>query len=269
MRPLAFIKAHLPWPIRRAIRRARHALAYRMRAPASAREVFTGIYAGNAWGGGRPVADASFPFYSGPGSEATLAEPYAGFINRFVGDHGIRSIVDLGCGDFQVGARIARDGLTYTGIDVVEPLIAANRDRFANARVAFQCLDIIADDLPPADLCLVREVLQHLSNADIQAIIPKLRQYKWLIVTEAQPGLLGSFTPNREKPHGSDTRVLWNSGIDLGAPPFNFGPMELLLSLPAAPTDDPKRAWINTYLVHNASAASAYKADEGLGVAAQ
>jgi hypothetical protein len=35
-------------------------------------------------------------------------------------------------------------------------------------------LNLAADELPPADLAIVRQVLQHLSNAEIEAFVGRL-----------------------------------------------------------------------------------------------
>jgi len=213
--------------------------------------VFTEIYAQNLWGERKPHADAEYPFYSGPGSEEVAAHPYADCVNKFIDSHGVRAVVDLGCGDFRVGSRIARPSLSYIGVDIVEPLIQANQTRFANDHIQFRCLDIIADQLPQGDLCLVREVLQHLSNAQIAAIVAKLKAFKWVIVTECQPGPLGSFKPNRDKPHGIENRALWNSGVVLSAPPFNLPDVTLLLDVPAVQAEKPDIHRICTFLVRN------------------
>jgi SAM-dependent methyltransferase len=246
---IAALKRAIPWPLRRFSRRLRRRFRALLAGRRSATEVFTRIYAENAWGADRPPPDPGYPYYSGPGSDDALAAPYVTCVNRFVDAHGIRAIVDLGCGDFRIGRRLARPGIAYVGVDLVASLIDANRERFASDSVEFVCRDIVTEDIPDGELCLLREVLQHLSNAQIAAIVPKLRRFRWVILTENHPGPLGSFVPNRDKPAGADTRVLWNSGVDLGAPPFDLGRMELLLSVPAAPAEDPAPVWINTFLI--------------------
>jgi SAM-dependent methyltransferase len=84
-------------------------------------------------------------------------------------------VVDLGCGDFRVAQLFVNDSIDYTGIDIVAPLIAHNEARFASHNVRFLCLDIISGELPDGDLCLLREVLQHLSNREITLVLQQVR----------------------------------------------------------------------------------------------
>jgi 2-polyprenyl-3-methyl-5-hydroxy-6-metoxy-1,4-benzoquinol methylase len=116
--------------------------------------VFSEIYRRRLWAA-KGQADAA-PFYSGPGSDPAVSAPYIEAVQRLIEELGIASVVDLGCGDFRVGARLLRPGLAYHGIDVVEDLIKFNTEKFASANVQFSCRNIIEDELPAADLCLIR-----------------------------------------------------------------------------------------------------------------
>src|SRR4249920_1267225 len=121
-------------------------------------EVFTHIYRSGMWGRGEGE------FYSGPGSDTNVTAPYVAAVRRFIESHGTKSVVDIGCGDFRVGALLLTDGLSYHGIDIVPQVVEHNRRVHGSAAVKFSCLDVISSDPPPGDLCLVREVFQHLSN---------------------------------------------------------------------------------------------------------
>jgi hypothetical protein len=246
------LKAGTPWPLRRLIRRVKTRMEHAVQTPQSPQEVFTKIYEEGRWhppGGSEANAE---DFYSGPGSDELAAAPYADCVNAFICGHRVLSVVDLGCGDFRVGRRIAHQAIHYVGVDVVEPLIQANQSRYTADNIQFRCLDIIADELPRGELCLVREVLQHLSNDQILAILPKLKKFKWVIVTEVQLAAADAREPNRDKPAGPQTRVLWDSFVDLAAPPFSVPNMQLLLSVPGARTDDPRPVFINSFLIRNA-----------------
>ena len=82
--------------------------------------------------------------------------------------------MDLGCGDFRVGSRIARPGLSYHGVDVVEELIRYNTKHFPGPGVTFSCRDLTRDDLPDAQLGLIRQVLQHLSDDQVQRTLGRI-----------------------------------------------------------------------------------------------
>jgi hypothetical protein len=85
----------------------------------------------------------------------------------------------------------------------------------------------VSDELPEADLCLVRQVLQHLSNAEILHIVPKLSKYRYAIVTEHVYVGRG-LRPNVDKPHGPGTRIPRRSGVFLECPPFRSNTTTLL-----------------------------------------
>ena len=192
----------------------------------STRESFTAIYRSGLWGS---LPDR--PFCSGDGSiREEAVEPYIQTVQSFIRANNIKRIVDLGCGDFGVGSRLVQPGLHYTGIDVVPDLIRYNQEHFASPSIAFRCMDIIGDDLPQGDLCLIRQVMQHLSNAQISKILKSLRRYSHVIATEhvyAGPGL----RRNRDKPQGPGTRIPKRSGVFLESPPFHC-PAKLLLEVP-------------------------------------
>lgn len=223
-------------------RRDRRNLQARNRSK-SARSVFSEIYATNQWGGARGA------IFSGDGSRGAAADAYCARVIEFIRSHGITSVIDLGCGDFHIGAQIAQHVESYTGVDIVPAVVAHHRDAYASERVRFLCLDAAEDELPVADLCLVRQVLQHLSNAQIQRILAKLGRYPYVIVSEHYPAAGTPFAPNRDKPHGPDTRLRDGSAVVLDAPPFGAGPVELIMSVPADEPGVAVGATIRSYLL--------------------
>ena len=95
-----------------------------------------------------------------------------------------------------------------------------NKNKFKNEKLEFHCLDIAVDDLPFGNCALIRQVLQHLSNVEVQNILHKLKMYKYVILTEHIPN--GEFTPNKEIISGQGTRLKSQSGINVFTAPFNF-----------------------------------------------
>lgn len=178
------------------------------------------IYETNAWGG------APGEFCSGSGSTPERSAAYCALIRRFIGTNGIRTVVDLGCGDFRVGRQFESTAKRYIGIDCVPALINYNQRTFGSDRVSFVCRNIIEDELPDGDLCLIRQVLQHLSNAEIQAVLANCRKYRHVIISEHVP--VKCDRPNIDKPHGPDVRAYINSGVYVEAPPFNLSARVLL-----------------------------------------
>jgi predicted 2-oxoglutarate/Fe(II)-dependent dioxygenase YbiX len=120
---------------------------------------------------------------SGTGSElkatATLRKELAVLLQRY----DIKSMLDIPCGDFNWMKEVNRDGIDYTGADIVPDLIAHNRAAYPN--VKFDVMDLTASDLPKVDLVLVRDCLGHLSDANVLKAIENIRRSgsKYLLAT--------------------------------------------------------------------------------------
>lgn len=147
--------------------------------------------------------------------------------------------VDVGCGDFNVGRQIAPLFDSYIGCDVVSAVVEENRARFGDM---FLHRDATRDVIPSSDVVIIREVLQHLSNADIAAVLANLKantRFKYLIVTEAV--YTGpDFVPIVDIVTGEwAMRVERKSGVDLSAAPFLIADTSrrLLSEVPASSRD--------------------------------
>lgn len=117
--------------------------------------MFSSIYAEDRWNGG-----------SGPGSRLAFCRPVAAFLARYIRQHRIRSLVDIGCGDLQwMPGVIAETGIRYTGLDVVPELVARHRAAWPAHR--FEVLDAAAGRLPDGDLYWSKDVLQHWTTETI------------------------------------------------------------------------------------------------------
>jgi 2-polyprenyl-3-methyl-5-hydroxy-6-metoxy-1,4-benzoquinol methylase len=179
------------------------------------KEIFSAIYRERRWGAGEDG------FSSGDGTHApSVVLPYVSAVRSFLESlPSPPSVVDLGCGDFNVGEQLRPFCGPYVACDIVPALIERNKQKFADAKVNFRCLDIIDDELPAGDIVFLRQVLQHLNNAQILRIVPKLHRYQFLVVTEHLPANT-AFPPNLDKLTGAGTRLPQNSGVVLTAPPF-------------------------------------------------
>ena len=161
-------------------------------------------------------------FYSGSGShQLEIVKPYIAAVTLFLTSFKTPiTVCDLGCGDFNVGKELVKHTKTYNAIDIVAPLIAFNKENFKEPNLEFYCLDIAKDTLPVGDCVIVRQVLQHLSNKEVQSIVHKLAGFKFIILTEHVPE--GDFTPNKDIISGQGIRLKKKSGINLRASPFHL-----------------------------------------------
>lgn len=187
------------------------------------------VYAKKLWGSGNT------DFYSGEGSHDTeTVQTYLKAVIGFFKSLETPPVVcDLGCGDFNVGKELVPYTQTYKAVDIVPELIAHNTKTFKSEQLSFATLDLVNDPLPKGDCALLRQVLQHLSNAEIASIVNKLYAYHYVILTEHLPDQ--EFTPNIDIISGQGIRLKKYSGVELLAPPFNFKvkAAKELVSLPA------------------------------------
>ncbi|WP_299253322.1 class I SAM-dependent methyltransferase [uncultured Aquimarina sp.] len=174
------------------------------------------IYEKNLWGSNNSR------FYSGEGSHnPEIVNPYIDILILFF--ETLKrpiTVCDLGCGDFNVGKQLVKHTKKYIAIDIVSELIKYNKGKFKEENLEFHCLDITKDDLPSGDCVLLRQVLQHLSNTEVERALSKLTNFKYIILTEHVPE--GDFEPNKEIISGQGIRLKKQSGLNLLAPPFNF-----------------------------------------------
>lgn len=184
------------------------------------------VYEKHLWGG------IEHDFYSGEGSHhPKIVVPYVTAVSQFLSSFKSPiTVCDLGCGDFNIGKQLISFTQKYIGVDIVPNLITRNKQKFFLPNLEFYCLDLAKDTIPKANCVLIRQVLQHLSNQEIIALIPKLYQYKYLILTEHLP--TGQFVPNLDVISGQGIRLKKKSGVCLDISPFNlkFTKKEQILS---------------------------------------
>lgn len=174
--------------------------------------IFTQIYRNFVWGEG-----------SGQGStDKVIVKEYIDSISTFLESFDKKpKIVDLGCGDFNVGSKIVKYSSEYIACDIVEFVVEQNKKKYSDLDVNFLVLDITSDKLPKGDVAIIRQVLQHLCNEDIVNIVKKLYDtYQYVIVTEHIPGK--EFVSNVDISSGNGTRICINSGIILTEEPFSL-----------------------------------------------
>lgn len=139
----------------------------------SSQQTFTDIYNKNIW-----------RFGSGRGSLISATKPYRIFLEEFVRQHQVQSIVDFGCGDWQFSQLIDWGNAEYLGLDVVGDVIERNKKKFARKNIRFEIAPPRPEDIPTAELLLVKDVLQHWNISEIQNFLHHaLPKFQFVLIT--------------------------------------------------------------------------------------
>lgn len=141
----------------------------------SMEETFTSIYRSNGWGGRESL--------SGSGSDLVETVAIRKALPKLLKKYDIDFMLDLPCGDFNWMSHIDLGKTKYLGMDIVPELIRANKIYYPFH--AFEVGDATRTVLPMADLVLCRDMLGHLSDADMRLAIRNiaLSGSKYLLTT--------------------------------------------------------------------------------------
>lgn len=161
-------------------------------------------FSGRPWGDGESI--------SGPGSSLDATTEIRDLLPGLLNELGVRSLLDLPCGDFHWMQNVDLPGVQYIGADVVRTIIDDNRSRFPDRD--FRQLDLITENLPTVDAIFCRDCLVHLPYHGIGKALQRIVDSgaDWLITTHF-PG-----RTNHNIPMGS-----WRP-LDLTAAPFHLPP---------------------------------------------
>jgi SAM-dependent methyltransferase len=212
----------LPSPVAEMLRSTKRAILNR-RAP---RDVFTRIAEENAWDGTESV--------SGPGSTLEATALLRAALPGLLAKYEVRSLLDIPCGDAYWIVGTLPGDIAYTGADIVPALI--DRSRAENPDFGtFEVLDLVSDDLPQADLVMVRDCFIHLPHGLVRKAIDNVkRSGARVLLTTTYPGHaenieieIGGFRP-----------------IDLQKPPFNLPrPLEVIPETEGATSGKSMALW--------------------------
>ncbi|MFI0435523.1 MAG: class I SAM-dependent methyltransferase [Parachlamydiaceae bacterium] len=152
--------------------------------------------------------------YSGGGSSVKNAAAYMEFLQNFLKVNAIKSVVDVGCGDWTFSRYLDWNGIDYTGYDIVKNVIERNLVSFSTPSIQFIHGNAVHMDLPEADLLICKDVLQHLSNEDVFFFLNQIHKFKYCLITN---------DVDQTSMGGANSQI--SSGgyrtLDLTAAPFN------------------------------------------------
>jgi hypothetical protein len=176
--------------------------------------LFEFIYESNLWGS--PESN------SGVGSELQATAQLRAGLPALLARLGVRTLLDIPCGDFSWLSTVNLPVERYIGADIVPAIIAQNRLKYQRSHpfAEFQILDLTKDPLPAGEAVLCRDCLVHLPFALIRQAFQNLAR------SPIHYALLTTFTGERV-----------NADIELGdwrplnfeKAPFCLPPPELLL----------------------------------------
>ena len=163
--------------------------------------IFTQIYEERIWGNNN---NANYSGSSGGGSILHFNKnTYVPFLKNFINNNNIKSIIDLGCGDFICGPSIYDDlkNITYYGYDVYEKIIIHHKQTHLLPKYNFTTLDFYSkkEEITPGDLCILKDVIMHWSLKAINTFLDYLVEnnlFKYILIcnccnqTEDNPEIL-------------------------------------------------------------------------------
>lgn len=132
--------------------------------------VFEQIYKLERWGKGKG---------SGTGSDPKYCEKYLKYLELILGDKtlGVNSVLDIGCGDWQLYGNFEWAGIDYTGCDISQvalDLAATRTDRkLVKVSGLAETLNLIHTVEP--DLILIKDVMQHWTDEEISYFLNELK----------------------------------------------------------------------------------------------
>jgi SAM-dependent methyltransferase len=181
-----------------------------------AEAIFSDIYENNEWGDSESV--------SGRGSTLARTTVIRHELPSLLAELGVKSILDVPCGDFNWMRQIDLGPVAYVGADVVPSLISRNRQLFERDGRKFITLDITRDSMPAADVILCRDCFIHFSFRDIRAALANFQQ--------SNSGYLFATTHTGVREH-RDIATGQGRNVNLRLPPFNFPePLKMLIEDP-------------------------------------
>lgn len=174
-------------------------------------EVFSKIYKEDLWHGG-----------SGAGSKLENVKEYVDILQKYIDKPEVKTVLDLGCGDWQFSKFLDLSSVSYLGVDVVESVVESNSTSYSASNIKFISRDITTYELPKVDLIICKDVLQHLCNKDVVTTLVK-------IITSSKFSLI----TNDFNPENTENKDIDNGNyrcLDLTLSPFYLDVVTVLES---------------------------------------
>jgi hypothetical protein len=142
------------------------------------RAVFSRIFRDRGWGDEESV--------SGIGSRMAQTENIRRELPRILREYHVKRLFDAPCGDLNwMKSVLVETNVQYTGGDIVPDVVELARHNSPEPAYTFTVFDITSDPFPTADLWVCRDVLFHLSFANIWKALQNFcrSEIKMMLVT--------------------------------------------------------------------------------------
>jgi hypothetical protein len=155
-------------------------------------EIFTGFYKRAVWGDNK---QKKYSGSSGNGSSLSInKDTYVPLLKNFILSNKIETVVDLGCGDFLCGPSIydSLPNIKYFGYDTYKDLIDYHKENYqTHEKYRFFHLDFYSkkEEIHSADLCIIKDVLQHWNTPEIYILLDYLvdtKKFKYILITNCK-----------------------------------------------------------------------------------
>lgn len=177
----------------------------------STSKIFTEIYDKKIWGQG-----------SGTGSRMSRNnKKYIDVLEELIKTYKIKSICDIGCGDWEFSHHINFSGIKYLGLDCVDSVIKANTKKYKKRNISFAVKSITASNIPKKfDMIILKDVIQHWTDKEIVDIFAKiLKENKYVFCTNGYK-FMKDPKKNTLKKRDISNKYRYHP-VDIDKPPFS------------------------------------------------
>jgi hypothetical protein len=147
---------------------------------------FTDIYENKIWG------DNNINDYNGSSGSGSNIDynihSYVPLLRDIIVNNNIKTVVDLGCGDFRCGKFIYDDlDVAYTGYDTYNKIIDYNSKHYPAPKYSFVHMDFYSrkESIVGGELCILKDVIQHWKMDEIYSFIDYLvdnKIFKYILI---------------------------------------------------------------------------------------
>lgn len=150
--------------------------------PKKMEEIFDEIIRQNEWG----YKNQKYEIATGYGNTEETTVEYRKLLSQVMESNKIRHVIDIGCGIWEFEHR-EFDDMIYIGVDCVNRVIEFNKKHYSKKNRFFIYADALDanNNIPEVDLCIIKDVLQHLSNRNIVKMLDKaIERVKYILIVQ-------------------------------------------------------------------------------------